>query len=141
MIPIRTIVAISVSQVFIPLTLVLVILLSAGIWWASRVKKNLGAQAPDAHVGATSEPLQLDSQCAKHIRALSAEPFLLRQAADGLRVQIANRPIVPVALFADSGVAAALMLAAVKANEYFGQDWMALVSLGDDDTISLRRLA
>jgi hypothetical protein len=131
----------SAVQVFIPLTLVLVILLSAGILWASRVKKNLGEHAPAAHVGATSEPLQLNSECAKHIRALSAEPFLLKQAADGLRVQIANRPIVPVALFTDNGVAAALMLAAVKANDQFGQDWMALVSLGNDDTVSLRRLA
>ena len=102
----------SAVQVFIPLTLVLVILLSAGILWASRVKKNLGAQAPDAHVGATSEPLQLDSECATHIRRLSAEPFLLKQAEDGLRVLIADLPIVPVTLFADNGVAAALMLAA-----------------------------
>lgn len=131
----------SAVQVFIPLTLALVILLSAGIWWASRIKKNLGEQAPAAHVGATSEPLQLDSECAKHIRALSAEPFLLKQAADGLRVQITNRPVVPVALFADNGVAAALMLTAAKASEHFGQNWMALASLGDDDTISLRRLA
>ena len=130
----------SAVQVFIPLTLVLVILLSTGIWWASRIKKNLGKQAPDAHVGATSEPLQLDSECATRIRTLSAEPFLLKQTADGLRVQIPNRPIVLVALFAEKGVATALMLAAAQASQHFGQNWTALVSLSDDNSLSLRRL-
>ena len=131
----------NVAQVFIPLTLTLVIMFAAGVWWAGRVKKTLGEQAPDAHVGATSEPLQLDGECAAHIRTLSSEPFLLKQTEDGLRVQIASRPIVPVALFADKGVAAALMVAAAQASRHFGQNWVALVSLGDDNRISLRRLA
>ncbi len=131
----------SAAQVFIPLTLVLVIMFASGVWWAGRVKKNLGGQAPDAHVGATSEPLQLDSECAARIRTLSSEPLLLKQTEAGLRVQIANRPIVPVALFAEKGVAAALMVAATQASRHFGQNGVALAPLGDDDRISLRRLA
>jgi hypothetical protein len=128
-------------QVFVPLTLDLALLLSAGIWWATRMKRSLGEQILSAQVGATSEPLRLDDECATRIRALSVEPFLLKQTVDGLRVQIANRPVVPVALFADSGVEAALTLAATQASERFGQSWVALASLDDDDVMSLRRLA
>jgi len=111
-IPIRTIVAISVSQVFIPLTLVLVILALRRYLVGESRQEEPGAQAPDAHVGATSEPLQLDSQCAKHIRALS-RTFPAKTSRGRCVCRFANRPM-PVALFADNGVAAALMLRLLK---------------------------
>ena len=130
----------SAAQMLLPLTLALIIVLAAVIWFASHAKKNLGERAPAAHVGATSEPLQVSDECAAHIRTLSSEPLLLKQTKDGLRVQIANRPIVPVALFAEKGVASALMVVAAQASRSFGQVWVALVSLGDDNSISLRRL-
>ena len=39
---------------------------------------------------------------------LSLEPILIRQAQDGLRVQLDDRPLVPIAILTDHAAAAAL---------------------------------
>lgn len=131
----------SATQVVVPFTVAVVALLALAVWWAGHLKKDFGSQAPDVHVGLVTEPLPVSADRAARIRRLSAEPLLLKQTSTGLYVQIENRPAVPVAFFAENGVAQALTAAAVQASQHFGPLWVALATLGDDDTLSLRRLS
>lgn len=128
--------------VVILVSLGLVVVAAVIWWWAGRMKQNLdqGASGP-ALVGVTSAPVDVSSECAAQFHALSREPLLLKQTPDGLRVQIEDRPAVPVALFAEKGVAQALLEAAGLASQRFGPQWVALASIGDDGRLSLRRLS
>jgi hypothetical protein len=120
----------------------LVLLVGLGWWWANRMKHNLDeGTAAVAMVGASTDPLEVSEECAEQFHALSREPLLLKQTLDGLRVQIEDRPLVPVALFAEKGVAQALLEAAGQASQRFGPQWVALASIGVDGRLSLRRIS
>lgn len=131
----------SSAQIVILVSAALVILVAFGWWLANRMKRDVTDDAGLSRVGAAIEPLLLTAECAEYVRSLSKEPLLLKQTPDGLRVQIDNRPVVPVALFVDKGLASALMEMAMLASKSFGPSWVALATLGDDDRLSLRRLS
>jgi hypothetical protein len=125
------------AYIIIPF-LVGTMLLALGWWWARRVKRDLDAQVA---LG-TKEPLVLrvPRATAAQLRALSPDPLLLKQAPDGLRVQIENRPMVPVALFAGKDIAVALIESAARISERLGPQWATLVNAAEDGTLSVRLL-
>ena len=78
---------------------------------------------------AAQEPLSftLSDTSAASLAHLSQEPILIKQAQDGLRVQLDNRPLVPIAILTDLAAAAALREIVAGASRNYGARWTALV--------------
>jgi hypothetical protein len=85
--------------------------------------------------------LELSAGCTARLRSLTPEPILLKQAADGVRVQIDDRPMVPLVAFLGKDVASALREAALVVAQHFGESWTVLVNVEADESITVRRLA
>ena len=127
--------------VYVLIGLVLALLALAGVWfYARRVKGELDT-APSAATGARAV-LELSPDSVVRLRELSAEPVLLKQGEEGVRVQIEHRPMLPLMAFAGQGaVSAALNEAAARVSERWGPKWVVLLSARDDGTVSAQRLA
>jgi hypothetical protein len=132
-----------VSGVYIYVLIFLVVALLAlvGVWYyARRVKGDLD-NAPSAVTGVTAA-LELAPESVARLRDLSAEPILLKQGEEGVRVQIEHRPMLPLMAFAGQGaVSAALNEAAVRVSTKWGPKWVVLLTARDDGTVSAQRLA
>ena len=73
---------------------------------------------------------------------LSAEPILLKQGEEGVRVQIEHRPMMPLMAFAGQGrSSAALYETAARVTERYGAKWVVLVSAREDGRVTVQRLA
>ncbi len=107
-------------------------------YWARALKERYEAEsrAQNARV-----KFELSSGRGDHLRRLTAEPILLKQAEDGVRVQIDDRPMVPLAAFLGGDVAAALREAAVRIAQQFGQTWTVLLTVDADESVTVQRLA
>ena len=121
--------------------LVLALLALVAVWfYARRVKDDLDT-APSAVTGARAV-LELTAESAARLRDLSAEPILLKQGEEGVRVQIEHRPMLPLMAFAGQGAAsAALNEAAMRVSERWGPKWVVLLSAREDGAVSAQRLA
>jgi hypothetical protein len=84
--------------------------------------------------------LDVSQSCVAGLRSLSDEPVLLKQSADGLRVQIETKPLVPVAIFSGKQAADSLKEAAAAVGERYGPIWTVIVSEAGDDSLLVRRL-
>ena len=60
--------------------------------------------------------------------ALTDEPILLKQSEEGVRVQIDDQPMMPLAAFMGQEVAAALGRPRMRVSQAFGSRWTALVT-------------
>ncbi len=110
------------------------------VWYYARsVKKDLDAPAGSA-AGATAE-FRLAKDRITQLRELTAEPILLKQSEEGVRVQIDNRPMVPLAVFLGKEVSTALGEAAASVTRAFGPSWVVLVTPREDGRVSVQRLA
>ncbi len=131
------------SGVYVVVLIFLVVALLAllAVWfYARRVKDDLDT-APSAVTGATA-PLELSAESVARLKELSAEPILLKQGEEGVRVQIEHRPMLPLMAFAGQGaVSAALNEVAMRVSERWGPKWVVLLSARDDGTVSAQRLA
>jgi hypothetical protein len=106
-------------------------------YWARVLKERYEAESRTRD---SRLRLELSGGGSAELRQLSAEPILLVQSDDGLRVQIDDRPMVPlVALLGDGS--AALREAAVKVAQHFGQRWTVLLSVDTDESLTVQRLA
>jgi hypothetical protein len=132
-----------VSGVYIVVLVFLAVALIAlaPVWfYARRVKDDLDT-APSAVTGVTAA-LELSSESAARLRELSAEPILLKQGEEGVRVQIEHRPMLPLMAFIGQGaVSAAFNEAAARVSERWGPKWVVLLSAREDGTVSVQRLA
>ena len=89
------------------------------IWYlARRVKSDLDT-SPTAVAGAKAA-LELTPASVARLHELSAEPILLKQSEEGVRVQIEHRPMLPLMAFVGKDVSAALTEAAVRVSEQWG---------------------
>ena len=130
------------SWVFIALvTIALVIVLSGAYWYASRLKRSFEAPSPAALAAQPPLVFALSQTSADSLAHLSREPILIRQAQDGLRVQLDNRPLVPISILTDRAAAAALREIVARASQRYGARWTALVVPGGDGSVSVQRLA
>lgn len=110
------------------------------VWYYARnVKKELDAPAGSA-AGASIE-FQLAADRIQELRSLTSEPILLKQSEEGVRVQIDNRPMVPLAVFLGKEVSTALGEAAGSVTRAFGPRWVVLVTPREDGRVSVQRLA
>ena len=131
----------SAVYVYVLIFLVVALLALAGVWfYARRVKGDLDT-APSAVTGARAV-LELAPESVARLRELSAEPILLKQGEEGVRVQIEHRPMLPLMAFAGQGAAsAALNQAAARVSERWGPKWVVLLSAHEDGTVAAQRLA
>jgi hypothetical protein len=110
------------------------------LWFYARnVKKGLDEPAGSA-AGARAE-FQMPADRIRELRLLSAEPILLKQSEEGVRVQIENRPMVPLAVFLGNEVSMALGEAAAAVPQAFGAQWVVLVTPREDGRVFVQRLA
>lgn len=121
--------------------LVVALLALLGVWfYARRMKTELGT-SPSAVAGARAS-LELSPESARRLHELSAEPILLKQGEEGVRVQIEHRPMMPLMAFVGSGeVSAALNEAAGRVSEQWGPRWVVLLTTREDGAVSAQRLA
>lgn len=109
-------------------------------WWLGhRLKERLDGSR-DVH-SVTREVLALKPGSADVLRKLTTEPVLLKQAEDGLRFQIDQRPMAPIAALAGQPAATALAEAAAAVSQRFGVRWVALVNPTEGDSVTVQRLA
>jgi hypothetical protein len=110
------------------------------VWFFARnMKQELDAPAGSA-AGARAE-FRLSADRIRELRSLSGEPILLKQSEEGVRVQIDNRPMVPLAVFLGKEVSAALGEAAAAVTQTFGAQWVVLVTPREDGRVSVQRLS
>jgi hypothetical protein len=122
--------------VFLGVALVALLL----VWYyARRVKTDLDS-APAAAAGARAA-LEMTPANAARLRELSAEPILLKQSEEGVRVQIEHRPMLPLMAFVGKDVSAALTEAAGRVSEQWGPRWVVLLTAHEDGSVKVQRLA
>ena len=110
------------------------------VWYYARnVKKDLDTPAGSA-TGASTE-FQLPADRIHELRSLTSEPILLKQSEEGVRVQIDNRPMGPLAVVLGKEVSTALGEAAASVTRAFGPRWVVLVTPREDGRVSVQRLA
>jgi len=110
------------------------------VWFYARsVKRDLD-ESPTAVAGARAV-LEVGPASAARLRELSAEPILLKQSDEGVRVQIEHRPMLPLMAFVGRDVSAALNEAAMKVSEQWGPRWVVLLTAGEDGSVTAQRLA
>jgi hypothetical protein len=123
------------------LIFLIVVLVALVVAWmvARRVKTDLDTGA-GASAGARTA-LEITSANAARLRELSAEPILLKQSEEGVRVQIEHRPMLPLMAFVGKDVSGAIMEAAGRVSEKWGPKWVVLLSASEDGRVSAQRLA
>lgn len=107
-------------------------------YWARTLKERYAAEAR-AHGAALR--LELSPGQGARLRELTSEPVLLKQAADGIRVQIDDRPMLPLAAFLASDVSAALRECALHIAQQYGPIWTVLLTVHADESVTVQRLA
>ncbi len=107
-------------------------------WYARRVKKDL--DHAEIVPGARGV-VELRPESIEQLRQLSAEPILLKQSEEGVRVQIEHRPMMPLMAFVGREVNAALGDAAAAVSTRFGPVWVVLLTPGEDGQATVQRLA
>jgi hypothetical protein len=131
-----------VSGVYLGILIFLVVALVAllVVWvLARRMKEDLDT-SPSSVTGARAA-LELAPASVARLQDLSAEPILLKQNEEGVRVQIEHRPMLPLMAFVGQDVSAALNEAAMKVSEQWGPQWVVLLTAGEDGSVSAQRLA
>ena len=110
------------------------------VWWyARRVKEDLDESS--RIVAGARGVIELTPASMEQLRKLSSEPILLKQSEEGVRVQIEHRPMMPLMAFLGKEVSAALGATAAEITERYGVKWVVLVSVGQDDRVTIQRLA
>ncbi len=107
-------------------------------YWARTLRERYEEESRTR--GATLR-LELSPGHGASLRGLTAEPILLKQAADGVRVQIDDRPMLPLAAFLAGEASSALREAAVRVAQQFGQTWTVLLTVHADESVTVQRLA
>ncbi len=128
------------AYVVVVVFLVVALVALAVVWWYARhVKQDLD-EATHIVAGARGI-IDLTPATMEQLRQLSSEPILLKQGEEGVRVQIEHRPLMPLMAFLGKEVSAALAETAAEITERYGVKWVVLVSVGEDDRVTLQRLA
>jgi hypothetical protein len=132
---------VSTVYVYVLVFFVVAIVALAGVWFVARRMKQDFDTSPGAATGARAA-LELAPDNVGRLRELSAEPILLKQGEEGVRVQIEHRPMLPLMAFAGQGqVGAALNEAALRVSEQWGPKWVVLLTARDDGSVSAQRLS
>jgi hypothetical protein len=117
----------------------MVILLAVALSFTQRLKKRIDTDVP--HKVGPPVRLNVSPQSAERLARLSSEPVFVKQSPDGTRVQIDNRPLVPLVMLTDHDAVLGLNEAIMAATSRFGGTWSALLSSDDDGGVSVQRLS
>ncbi|MCX6373069.1 MAG: hypothetical protein NTX16_08295 [Actinobacteria bacterium] len=130
----------SSAYIVVVVFLVVALVALALVWWYARhVKQDLNGSS---HIVAGARGvIELTPASMEQLRQLSSEPILIKQSEEGVRVQIEHRPMMPLMAFVGAGVSAALGETSAAITERYGVKWVVLVSVGQDDRVSIQRLA
>jgi hypothetical protein len=115
------------------------IALAVAWWYARRVKQGLDEES--RVIAGARSVVDLSAASVEQLRRLSADPILLKQAEEGVRVQIDHRPMMPLMAFIGRDVSAALNETAAAVTQHYGMRWVVLVTPAGDDRVSVQRLA
>ena len=110
------------------------------VWWYARHLKQDLDESSGIVAGARGV-IELTPATMGQLRQLSAEPILLKQSEEGVRVQIEHRPMMPLMAFVGKDVSTALGETAAAITERYGVKWVALVSVGQDVRVTVPRLS
>ncbi len=120
--------------------LVVALIALAVVWWYARhVKEDLDESS--RIVSGARGVIDLTPASMEQLRKLSSEPILIKQSEEGVRVQIEHRPMMPLMAFLGKDVSAALGETSAAVTERYGVKWVVLVSVGEDDCVTVQRLA
>lgn len=108
-------------------------------YYARNVKRELDEKGPSALGQRCS--IEITGDHAARLRTLTDQPILLKQSEEGVRVQIDDRPMLPLAAFMGQEVSAALRETAMRVSQAFGSRWTALVTVGEDGSGKVERLS
>ena len=108
-------------------------------YYARNVKAELDEQGPSVFGQRCS--IEVTADHAAQLRTLTDQPILLKQTEEGVRVQIDDRPMLPLAAFIGQDVSAALREASMRVSQAFGSRWTALVTVAEDGTGKVERLS
>jgi hypothetical protein len=131
-----------VSKAYIVvLAFLLVALLGLAVAWlyARHVKQDLDESS--TAVAGTRTLIDLTPGSMAQLRGMSAEPILIKQSEEGVRVQIDQRPMLPMMAFSGKPAGAALSETAARVTQLYGAKWVILVSARESDRVTVQRLA
>jgi hypothetical protein len=128
----------SVAVPIIVFVVVALVALAAVWWYANRMKQKIDDTGP---VAGARGVIDMRPESVDQLRSLSAEPILLKQSEEGVRVQIEHRPMMPLRAFLGNEAAKALQEAAGQVSERYGVKWVVLVNVSDPDRVTVQRLA
>jgi hypothetical protein len=113
---------------------------------AKRVKGGLDT-SPVPFMAVAPVAVRLSTAGAASLEHLSQDPILLKQSPDGVRVQLDDRPMVPLVILTDRGAASALREIVARASQEYGAQWTVLVTQPEDGgssaegAVTMQRLA
>jgi len=113
--------------------------LAVSWWYARHVKQDLDESAP--MVAGARDVVDLTPASVAQLRGMSVEPILLKQSEEGVRVQIEQRPMLPLMAFAGRPAGAALSETAAVVTQRYGAKWVILVSAAEEGRVTVQRLA
>ena len=108
-------------------------------YYARQVKQRLDGEATP--VTGQRSSIQITTDHAVRLRSLTSEPILFKQSEEGIRVQIDDKPMLPLAAYMGQEVAAALREASLRVSQAYGSQWTALVTVREDGSGQVQRLA
>ncbi len=129
----------SLTTLLILVLVVFVILLGAGLWIASRVKRDINAQPGAGPAGPVT--VEVTRACVAQLWALSREPVLVKRIEGDLKVQVGDKPMINLSSIPDRNVRAALREAAVAVDVQYGHAWTSIVRVSGETKLSVTRIA
>jgi hypothetical protein len=110
------------------------------VWWvARRAKGRIDASAKSDRRHLISD-LDVPASVGSRLAEFTPEPIFLKQGEDGVRVQLENKPFIPLHFLTDQNVAGAMRQVALVVSQRFGPRWACLVTARADGKVSVRRL-
>jgi hypothetical protein len=119
--------------------LVALVALAAAWFYARHLKQDLEESSP-AVAGARTL-IDLTPASMAQLRAMSAEPILIKQSEEGVRVQIDQQSMLPMMAFSGKPAGAAISETAARVTQLYGAKWVILVSARESDRVTVQRLA
>jgi hypothetical protein len=126
--------------VIVAFTVFFIAVLVVLYYYASRTKRGLD-ESPGPAVSLPPLHVSLSESGAASLAHLSSEPILIKQGTGGIRVQLDNRPLVPLVILTDKAAASALREIVAAASQRYGAQWTALVTSSDATSVMVQRLA
>lgn len=126
-------------QVVFVTSAVIIVLLLVIYFYGQRVKRRLDTVGTSEMGGPLA--MNVSRESAEYLANTLREPLIIKQGPDGTRVQIDNRPLVPLVMLTDQVAQRAIREVVVASGERFGVTWMAVASTLEDGTVSVQRLS